>query len=68
MNKTTINRYYLYKYASEHIEYHVEMFHNIEFIRSLFFDSATLIAGMETVWRMILTKDFLILKNFSKKT
>ena len=47
MNKTTINRYYLYKYASEHIEYHVEMFHNIEFIRSLFFDSATLIAGME---------------------
>lgn len=47
MNKTTINRHYLYKYVSENIGHHNKLFQNIEFIRSLFYDSATLIAGME---------------------
>ena len=47
MNKTTINRHYLYKYVAEHIEQYFNMFDNIEFIKSLFYDSATLIAGME---------------------
>ena len=67
MNKTTINRYYLYKYVSEHIEQYDKMFRNIEFIKSIFFDSATLIADMEESLNNGLNKEFLDFEKFFDK-
>lgn len=64
MNKTTINRYYLYKYVSEHIEQYDNMFRNIEFIKSIFFNSASLIADMEESLNDGLNKGFFEFEKF----